>query len=72
MTARCLCCDRTLSPVACFDGWCETCAGRVLHELLAIGDLKPSEVAIMADMFRQVGARTMAHVITRVPFEGTE
>ena len=67
---RCVCCDRPLDdPSVAIFNWCGWCVGAVLHELLAIGDLKPSEAAIMADMFRQVGAPTMASVVTRVPFE---
>ena len=38
MTPRCLCCDKPLSPVAQFDGWCDVCAGLALAGLLALRD----------------------------------
>jgi hypothetical protein len=69
MTPRCHACDRPLSPVAQFDGWCDTCAGRVLAELLAMADLRPGEVATIAEILILAGATTMGRVITRAPFE---
>jgi hypothetical protein len=69
VTPRCLCCDRVLSPVAQFDGWCDTCAGAVLSELLAMADLRPGEVATIAEILILAGATTMGRVITRAPFE---
>jgi hypothetical protein len=69
VTPRCLCCDRPLSPVAQFDGWCDTCAGAVLSELLAMADLRPGEVATIAEILILAGATTMGRVITRAPFE---
>lgn len=69
---QCLCCGCDLSdPSAAIYGWCSWCAGAVLHELLSMGDLKPGDITILADIFRTVQAPTCAKVITRVPFEIT-
>jgi hypothetical protein len=54
--------------VAQFDGWCDMCAGRVLSELLAMADLRPGEVATIAEILILAGATTMGRVITRAPF----
>jgi hypothetical protein len=68
VTPRCHACDRPLSPVAQFAGWCDTCAGAVLSELLAMADLRPGEVAAIAEILILAGATTMGRVITKVPF----
>jgi hypothetical protein len=69
VTPRCHACDRPLSPVAQFDGWCDTCAGAVLAELLAMADLRPGHVRTIAEILIIAGAVTMGRVITRAPFE---
>ena len=66
---RCLCCDKPLSPVACFGDWCETCAGKVLGELLAMADRRPGEVRTIAEILILAGAVTMGRVLTKVPFQ---
>jgi hypothetical protein len=71
MTPRCLCCDRPLSPAACFDGWCETCAGRVLGEVLGLRDRK--DVSIIVSLLCDWGCVGMAKaVVGVVPFDASE
>ena len=70
VTPRCLICDKPLSPVAQFDGWCDTCVGKALAGLLALRDTTPDQIAVRAACFQDWGVPFLARVIVgRVPFE---
>lgn len=69
MTPSCLCCDKPLSPVAQFDGWCDTCAGAVLDDVLSLRDSK--DVGIKVAMLHDWGCEAMvAAIIGTMPFDG--
>lgn len=68
MTPRCLVCDTELSPIGYFDGWCASCAGGALGELLQLGDLPEAKRFVVVGMFHLHGAETCARAVTRVPF----
>lgn len=70
MMPRCLCCDKPLSPVACFDGWCVECAGAVLGEVLALRDGPPVVVGVRVAWLRDQGAPFMVRAVCGpLPFE---
>lgn len=64
---RCLVCDKSLSLVACFDGWCDVCAGKALSALLALRD---GDVGAAAAWFEDRGVPFLSRVVVGVmPFE---
>lgn len=67
-TPRCLVCNEPLSRIGYFDGWCVDCAGKVLKEILSMGDLSEANRFIVVGMFHAHGAETCARAVTRVPF----
>lgn len=72
MTTRCLCCDRPLSPAACFDGWCDGCAGKALADLLALRDGPADQLGVRCAVFADWGVPFLGRIIVgRVPFEQT-
>ncbi len=67
---RCLCCDRVLSPAACFDGWCEACAGKALQALLSLRD---GDVGAAVAWFDDRGAPFLGRVVVgSIPFSEGE
>lgn len=70
MTQRCVCCDKPLSPVACFDGWCATCAGTALNAILSLRDGSWETVGARVSILRDWGADALARaVVGAIPFE---
>ena len=69
MTPRCACCDRPLSLVARFDGWCENCVNGLLVDanLLRAGDRQ--EIGANVAWLLDRGCLTLARYITHVPFQ---
>jgi hypothetical protein len=71
VTPRCHCCDRPLSPVAQFDGWCDTCAGAVLSDVLSLRDGTPAVVGVRVAMLHDWGCEAMVSaVVGTIPFAG--
>jgi hypothetical protein len=69
---RCLCCDRPLSPAACFDGWCYTCLGGLVRDALFLRDGSREERGAAVAWLYERGCVTFAKAVTgAVPFEET-
>jgi hypothetical protein len=69
---RCLVCDKPLTMVACFDGWCEGCAGQALSALLFLRDGPAEVIGARVAWYKDQGVPFLARVIVGcVPFEQT-
>jgi hypothetical protein len=69
---RCLVCDTLLSPDACFDGWCDGCAGKALADLLALRDGPPDQLGVRVSVFRDWHVPFLGRVLVGpTPFDAT-
>lgn len=69
---RCLCCDRPLSPVAQFDGWCDLCAGKALASLLDLRDGPHDQLGVRCAVFADWGVPFLGRVLVGpTPFDET-
>jgi hypothetical protein len=63
MNPRCLCCDKPLSPVACFDGGCYVCVGAVWAAALSLRDGSPETIGARVAWCRDNQVEPIATVI---------
>lgn len=49
------------SRPAAFDGWCDVCKGRALHEVLSLRDIK--QRVLLAGVFTECGCKFLSALI---------
>ena len=66
---RCACCDRPLSSPFKYGGWCEGCMDGLLRDVNMLTAGTPDDVRVMAAILLDRGCITLAHYVTKVPFQ---